>query len=230
MCRWRYIFRLFRLSMQKAVEDVHQDRKQKNMDNDMGLIKIDDRSMVEAVLAGEREIYRRLVEKYQRMVFTAISRITGSRPEVEDLAQETFLQAYRSLNRFRGEARFSTWLLRIAVNKAIDFHRRRGEEKKRLEGYARQLALKPKLEDVPERIVLAREQQERLHRHLARLPLHYRYVLKRHYLDGFTYREMAYETGAPLKTIESRIYRARKMMRALWQEEEDYALYETRRA
>ena len=194
------------------------------------MIAIDDRSMVEAVLNGEREAYRRLVEKYQNMVFAVISRITGSRPEVEDLAQETFWQAYRSLSCFRGDARFSTWLLRIAVNKAIDFHRRRREEQKRLEGYARQLALRPCLDDVPEGIMLARELQERLHSHLSRLPHHYRYVLKRHYLDGFTYREMARETGVPLKTIESRIYRARKMMRTIWLEEEAYGLYKTSRA
>jgi RNA polymerase sigma factor (sigma-70 family) len=212
------------------VEEVHQYRKAKIMDDDMGLIMIDDRGMVDAVLAGEREAYRRLVEKYQGMVFAAISRITGSRPEVEDLAQETFWQAYRSLSRFRGEARFSTWLLRIAVNKAIDYHRRRCEEKKRLEGYVRQLAVQSKLEEVPEGIVLAREQRERLYSHLDRLPYHYRYVLKRHYLDGFTYREMAFEAGVPLKTIESRIYRARKIMRDLWLEEEEYGLFETRQA
>jgi len=194
------------------------------------LIAIDDRSMVKAVLAGEREIYRRLVEKYQGMVFAAISRITGPRPEVEDLAQETFLQAYRSLNCFRGEARFSTWLLRIAINKAIDFQRRRREEYKRLEGYARQLAFSPAPGDVPEEVVLARERQERLHGYLSLLPHHYRHVLKRHYLDGFSYREISHEAGVPVKTIESRIYRARKILRALWLEEEDYVLLETRRA
>jgi RNA polymerase sigma factor (sigma-70 family) len=92
------------------------------------LVLIEDQGMVRAVLAGKRELYRRLMEKYQGRVAAAISRVIGFRPEVEDLVQETFWQAYRSLGRFRGEASFSTWLLRIAVNKAIDFQRRRREE------------------------------------------------------------------------------------------------------
>ena len=200
------------------------------IDENAGLIVIDDRSLVKAVLAGELEAYRTLVEKYQGMVFSVISRITGFRPEVEDLAQETFWQAYRSLPCFRGEARFSTWLMRIAANKAIDFLRRRSEEKKRLEGYARLMECAPLVGEAPEGIVLAREQQALLHGCLSRLPHHYRYVLKRHYLDGFSYREMSLEAGVPLKTIESRIYRGRKALRALWAEEEEYALFETSRA
>ena len=94
----------------------------------------DDRGMVEAVLAGENELYRGLMEKYQGLVVATIARMVGRRPEVEDLSQETFWQAYRSLGRYRGESRFSTWLLRIAVNKSLDFLRRSLEEKRSLTG------------------------------------------------------------------------------------------------
>jgi RNA polymerase sigma factor (sigma-70 family) len=182
-----------------------------------GLIAIDDRRLVEAVLAGESDLYRRLIDKYQGLVFRTISGIVGARPEVEDLAQETFWQAYRGLRCFRGEARFSTWLLRIAVNKAIDFCRRRREESVSLEGcepWGRASAG----DGAPERIVLEREQVEHLYRYLEQLPAHYRQVLRRHYLDGFSYREIAVEAKVPLKTVESRLYRARKMLRALWGE------------
>jgi RNA polymerase sigma factor (sigma-70 family) len=191
------------------------------------LIIIEDRGMVEAVLAGERDMYRRLVEKYQGLVFKAITRIVGARAEVEDLAQETFWQAYRGLGRFRGEASFSTWLLRIAVNKAIDFHRRRRDESPYLEECGRQIC---SIDDVPERVVLEREQKERLYRYLEQMPPHYRQVLRRHYLDGLSYREIACEAGVPLKTIESRIYRARKMLRSLWREEEKHGQFRSFRA
>lgn len=172
--------------------------------------------MVRAVLSGKRELYRGLMEKYQGRVTAAISRIVGPRPEVEDLVQETFWQAYRSLGRFRGEASFSTWLLRIAANKAIDFRRRRRDEHYYLLDDDAPLALIPSREGEPESLLLAKEQAECLYRYLDRLPPLYRQALRRHYLDGFTYREVAGEAGVPVKTIESRLYRARKLLRSLW--------------
>jgi RNA polymerase sigma factor (sigma-70 family) len=180
------------------------------------LVIIEDQGMVREVLAGKREAYRRLVEKYQGRVAAAISRVIGFRPEVEDLVQETFWQAYRSLGRFRGEARFSTWLMRIAVNKAIDFQRRRREERCYLAADHTPLAEISSAQEEPEPLLLAKEQEERLYRYLERLPPLYRQVLRRHYLEGFSYREMAGEAGVPVKTIESRLYRARKLLRSIW--------------
>lgn len=184
-------------------------------------IMSEDQGTVRAVLSGESEQYRRLVEKYQNAVTAAIARIIGVRPEVEDLAQETFWQAYRALGRFRGESRFSTWLLRIAVNKAIDYCRRRTEESMPLEDCERRLLRYHDDHFVPERALLVKEEKEQVHCCLARLPSHYRQVLLRHYIDGYTYREISRETGAPLKTVESRIYRARKALRLLWRQREE---------
>ncbi len=156
------------------------------------------------------------MEKYQGRVAATISRVIGPRTEVEDLVQETFLQAYRSLGRYRGEASFSTWLLRIAVNKAIDYHRRCREERYYQTVDDTPLAQIPSTEGEPEPLLLAKEQAERLYQYLDRLPPLYRQVLRRHYLDGFSYREVAGEAGVPVKTIESRLYRARKLLRSIW--------------
>jgi RNA polymerase sigma factor (sigma-70 family) len=183
----------------------------------------EDRQTVEAVLAGEREEYRRLMEKYEKMVCVTIAGITGRRPEVEDLAQETFLQAYRSLKHFRGGCRFSTWLLRIAANKAIDFYRKHRGEYDRLrqdggEWDNRAADVAPG----PEPLLLAKEEKEKLYAHLRRLPPMYRRVLHGHYLRGFSYRELARRERVPVKTVESRMYRARKRLRLLWEEEHRY--------
>lgn len=180
------------------------------------MVGIEDQGVVRAVLAGKRELYRRLMEKYQGRVAAAICGVIGRRTEVEDLVQETFWQAYRSLGRFRGESSFCTWLLRIAVNKAIDFQRRCREERCCQTVDDTFLALLPSSEGEPEPLLLAKEQAERLYRYLDRLPPLYRQVLRRHYLDGFSYREVAGEAGVPVKTIESRLYRARKLLRSIW--------------
>ncbi len=173
----------------------------------------DELDMIKAVLAGEKEMYQRLVEKYQDLVYSAIARLTGPCPEVEDLAQETFWQAYRSLPSFRGDSRFSTWLLRIAVNKALDYLRSNRREKRRVEVFTRQVELKS--EGGPEKELLQKEQQEYLHGILELLAPCYRHALKRRYLDGYSYREIAREAGVALKTVESRLYRAKKQLRML---------------
>ncbi len=174
-------------------------------------------NIVEAVMAGEREMYRQLMEKYQKAVFAAIIRIIGSHHEVEDLVQETFWQAYRSLGRFRGDARFSTWLVRIAKNKAIDYHRRRKHSSRSQEEYTGFIGRsRLSYEEGPEDILLAKERREQIHSCLEQLPLYYQQVLQLYYLEDLSYKEMALEAGVPLKTIESRIYRARKLFRSLF--------------
>lgn len=76
--------------------------------------------------AGDREAFRALVEEHSRHVFRLAYRITGNEEDAEDVVQETFLKAYRSLERFEARAEFSTWLHRIAANCAVDLVRRRG--------------------------------------------------------------------------------------------------------
>lgn len=85
----------------------------------------EDLSVVERARAGDREAFRDLVEQHSRDVFRLAFRITGEEESAEDVVQETFLSAYKSLVRFDGRSRFGTWLHRIAVNHAIEILRRR---------------------------------------------------------------------------------------------------------
>jgi len=83
----------------------------------------DERGRIAASLQGDHEAFESLVKEYQRMIHAVCFRMTGSMAEAEDLAQETFVQAYQHLDSFRGEARFSSWLYRIAMNQCLNWQK-----------------------------------------------------------------------------------------------------------
>src|SRR5579864_1805976 len=84
-------------------------------------MEVTDAAVVAQVLAGDRDAFRVLVDRHSRSIFRVIYRMTGNQQDAEELVQETFLRAYKSLERFELRANFSTWLYRIAVNRTLDF-------------------------------------------------------------------------------------------------------------
>src|SRR5438270_4718810 len=84
-------------------------------------MEVTDAAVVAQVLAGDRDAFRVLVDRHSRSIFRVIYRMTGNQQDTEELVQETFLRAYKSLERFELRANFSTWLYRIAVNRTLDF-------------------------------------------------------------------------------------------------------------
>ncbi|HZD95322.1 MAG TPA: sigma-70 family RNA polymerase sigma factor [Candidatus Sulfotelmatobacter sp.] len=84
-------------------------------------MEVNDAAVVAQVLAGDRDAFRVLVERHSRSIFRVVYRMTGNQQDSEELVQETFLRAYKSLARFELRANFSTWLYRIAVNRTLDF-------------------------------------------------------------------------------------------------------------
>jgi len=84
----------------------------------------DELKVIQSSLAGDAEAFAALVQQYQRMVFSLAYRMTGSLDDAEDLAQETFLRAFRQLDSFRAESKFSTWLCQIAVNLSLNWRTR----------------------------------------------------------------------------------------------------------
>ncbi len=84
-------------------------------------MEVTDAAVVAQVLAGDRDAFRVLVDRHSRSIFRVVYRMTGNQQDAEELVQETFLRAYKSLERFELRANFSTWLYRIAVNRTLDF-------------------------------------------------------------------------------------------------------------
>jgi RNA polymerase sigma-70 factor (ECF subfamily) len=174
-----------------------------------------DEELAVAASRGSEEAFRELVERFERPVFGLIVRIVRRSELAEELAQETFVKAWRALARFDPDRKFSSWLFKIAHNSALDSLRRKGEEPLSLdepvaEGEGpRELPADPNAEDPLVRLT-ARGAGRALERAIAALRPQYREVLLLRFAEGLAYEEIAEVLGAPLGTVKVHLFRARK--------------------
>lgn len=173
----------------------------------------DDFQFVEAALAGQKEAFGQLVERYQDRLIHAISRYLGSVEEAHDVAQDAFVQAYTRLASFRGEAAFYTWLYRIAFNLAMTRVRRR-RPMQSLDQAKDRLGNEPIDAGATAETGILREEQARVvHRALGQLDEEFRQVLVLRELEGCTYDQISQILEIPVGTVRSRLYRARIQLR-----------------
>ena len=177
-------------------------------------VEQDDLVLVAASKNGDQEAYAQLVQRYQRLVFNLVYRMLQEYEEATEITQETFLAAWQGLPAFRGDARFPTWLYRIAYNCSL----------KQLELRKRDRALQVALE--AERILGnandeqrenaeldAHDRQLLVQEHLSHLPTKYRIVLILRHLQDMTYEEMAEILTMPIGTIKTHLFRARNLLK-----------------
>jgi RNA polymerase sigma-70 factor, ECF subfamily len=174
----------------------------------------DDVALVSACQVGDQDAFALLVQRHQRFVFNLVFRMLGQYEEADEVTQETFLAAWQGLPGFRGNARFSTWLYRIAYNCAL----KQLEQRKR--DQALQLAIQVEQADQrinnDERIgaeIEARDRQIIVREHLSNLPAKYRIVLVLRHLQEMTYEEMAEILTMPVGTIKTHLFRARNLLK-----------------
>lgn len=175
--------------------------------------------LVERAVAGDQGAFELLVIKYQRRIQRLIGRMVRDVDLIEDIAQETFIRAYRALHQFRGEAQFYTWLYRIAVNTAKKFLL----ELKR-DPTVSENALKsddagdetfwsgnePTTDETPESVLAAKEIALAVNRALDDLPEDLRQALTLREIEGLSYEEISEVMDCPIGTVRSRIFRARE--------------------
>ncbi len=182
-----------------------------------------DQLLVTRAVAGDQRAFEMLVVKYQRRIERLIARFVRDVDLVEDIAQETFIRAYKALHQFRGDAQFYTWLYRIAVNTAkkslLDMKRdpvvteaalrNRSEEDETswLEG--EQIS-----EATPETELAAKEIAEAVNAALASLPEDLRQAITLREIEGLSYEDIALAMDCPIGTVRSRIFRAREAISA----------------
>ena len=185
-----------------------------------------DEELVSRVNSGDQEAYRQLVERHQAFVFSTIYRMVRQRELAEDLAQETFLQAYRSLPGFAGRSRVSSWLYRIAHNKVIDWSRSKASKQQSGEVVLQDVY---KCDGSVEDEIVTRDTSERLRRLMTMMPAHYRDVLTLYFEHELSLTEIAERLNVPRKTVQTRFIRGKKQLFQKWQEVNHHGLQSSAR-
>jgi RNA polymerase sigma-70 factor (ECF subfamily) len=173
----------------------------------------EDAELVQACLAGKASAFGRLYERYKAMVYELAYRTTRNREDAEDVLQDTFLKAMRSLSTYNHQYKFSTWLLTIAHRLCIDRWRAGRGRDVSLNGEAGRGAVQlPSTGESPEEHLSKQELAALVEKGLREVPEEYRtFLILRHRLD-LTYEEISRIMGMPLGTVKTRIHRARERL------------------
>jgi RNA polymerase sigma-70 factor (ECF subfamily) len=167
-----------------------------------------DHAYVQATLRGDLRAFEALVERHRDVVFRVAARIAG-RDNAEDVSQDAFLRAFHRLERFRADASFRAWLLQITHNAAVDHLSRRRPEPVEVVGDEQQ-APEREVRRLPAERLESRERIDRLEAKLRVLPPEHRVALVLRDIEGLSYEEIAGITQAPLGTVKTRLFRARR--------------------
>lgn len=175
--------------------------------------------LVERAVAGDQGAFELLVIKYQRRIQRLIGRMVRDVDLVEDIAQETFIRAYRALHQFRGDAQFYTWLYRIAVNTAKKFLLDLKRDPTVSENAFKSdddgdetswSGNEPTTDETPESVLAAKEIAAAVNAALEALPEDLRQALTLREIEGLSYEEISEAMNCPIGTVRSRIFRARE--------------------
>ncbi|WP_045736679.1 RNA polymerase sigma factor RpoE [Xanthomonas sp. MUS 060] len=178
-----------------------------------------DSELVRRVQRGESAAFDVLVRKYQHRIVGLIGRYIADWSECQDVAQDSFIRAYRAIGSFRGDAQFSTWLHRIAVNTAKNYliaHKRRPPTDDIDVPDAEQLDSGARLRDTntPEGELMRHELERTVMQAVDALPEELRTAITLREVDGMRYEDIAQKMGCPIGTVRSRIFRAREAIDA----------------
>lgn len=179
---------------------------------------ISDTVLIKKVLEGNDHAFRLLVEKYRNDVFRTVFAVLRDQKEAEDAAQEVFMKIYTSLPKYEGQG-FKTWMTRIAVNHAIDVKRKQVRRREEVVDALVQEALATPRDSV-EKEIIEQDQRRLVRKKLNEVPENYREVIYGFYIAEKSYQQMAEEQNVQVKTIETKLYRARSWMKKNWKEDD----------
>ncbi len=180
----------------------------------------DEDALVLKAQQGDVHAFDQLVERYQSKIYGLVYNMTSNREDAEDLVQEVFVKAYRALPHFKGKSSFYTWLYRIAVNKTINYRKKRNRKRAMsLDEFDSEIKLDDVYHDLtskgsPLRNLSLTELQKKMNEALQNLSEKHRTVVILHDMQGVPHEDIAKMTGASVGTIRSRLFYARRQLQA----------------
>ncbi|MBN8210522.1 sigma-70 family RNA polymerase sigma factor [Bacillus sp. NTK071] len=177
-------------------------------------------SLIHRAKNGNEHAFRLLIEMYKDYVFKSIYGVLRNQKDAEDASQEVWIKIYTSLPSYEGQG-FKTWISRIAVRHAIDCKRKKARRSEELvDEFAISIDTDSRSSHLVERSVLLKEQKQLVLKCLEQAPAAYRDVIEGYYIKEKTYQQLAEEHNVQVKTIETKLYRARSWIRKHWKEED----------
>jgi RNA polymerase sigma-70 factor (ECF subfamily) len=186
-----------------------------------------DEQIVERALTGDAEAFGEIVQRWERRIFVLSFGMLGREEDARDATQETFLAAFRNLRAFRGEAKVSSWLHRIAVNQCITRQRRakvRSESALETEEEKDASSFAAPIQYSPARVVEGRETTAAVRLAVNSLPVELRQVVVMKEFEELTFKEIAEALDLPLSTVKSRLYTALKQLQMRLQKFADHSV------
>jgi len=179
------------------------------------MTKTTDAELVERVQRGDKRAFDLLVIKYQSKILSIVSRFISDNAEINDVAQDAFIKAYRALPNFRGESAFYTWLYRIAINTAKNYLTAKGRrppasdiDSQEAESFGVGVALQENAS--PESLMMRDQLKKVIFDTIDELPEDLKTAITLREIDGLSYEEIAESMDCPVGTVRSRIFRARE--------------------
>jgi RNA polymerase sigma-70 factor (ECF subfamily) len=170
-----------------------------------------DEDLVRLVIAGERDLFAPIYERYYWRVFRMAYGMTGNHGSAEDLTQEIFMRAYQRLKEFRGESAFSTWLYRVAVNHSLNYRRKHQDEREESAGETDPQPVAGE-STTAEAGAMREQMTAQVHRALLALKPKLRMIVILKDIEGLSYEEIAQRANCSTGTVASRLNRSRKLL------------------
>jgi len=174
---------------------------------------MDDKELVEKVVAGEKELFKQIVERYKRAVYKIALRMMGNIEDAKDISQEVFLKIYNNLKNYKPEYKFSSWILKIATNTTL--YRLRQKRRSLPSTHSKiviKSAKRANVMDGPVTNIYKKELSKVVKEALERIPGKYKAVIILRHLEYKSYDEIAEIMDIPLNTVKTYLFRARKAL------------------